>query len=72
MLLSGVIFMHGSNASIGIQVCLWCSILFVLLSCLTSLSLPLLNNSDFFEKDSTQAQIIIDMKKEAYASFPIS
>ncbi len=54
-LLSGVLFMLGSNASIGMQVCLWCSSLFVLLSCLTSLSLPSLNNSDFFEKDSAQA-----------------
>jgi len=54
-LLSGVLFMLGSNASIGMQVCLWCSSLFVLLSWFTSLSLPSLNNSDFFEKDSAQA-----------------
>jgi len=54
-LLSGVLFMLGTNASIGMQLCLWCSSLFVLLSWLTSLSLPSLNNSDFFEKDSAQA-----------------
>ena len=54
-LLSGVLFMLGTNESIGMQLCLWCSSLFVLLSWLTSLSLPSLNNSDFFEKDSAQA-----------------
>ena len=56
-LLSGVLFMLGSDTSVGMQVCLWCSSLFVFLSWLTSLSLPSINNSDFFEKDSAQAEI---------------
>ena len=44
-LLSGVLFMLGSNASIGMQLCLWCSSLFVFISLLTSLRLPPVSNT---------------------------
>ena len=39
-LLSGVVFMLGRSAAMGMQACLWTSSLLVLLSALTSLKLP--------------------------------
>ena len=44
-LLSGALFMLGENATIGMQLCLWCSSLLVLFSWLSSLRLPALINS---------------------------
>ena len=44
-LLSGALFMLGENATIGMQLCLWCSSILVLFSWLTSLRLPSLINS---------------------------
>ena len=44
-LLSGALFMLGENATIGMQLCLWCSSVLVLFSWLSSLRLPSLINS---------------------------
>ena len=44
-LLSGALFMLGENATIGMQLCLWCSSILVLFSWLSSLRLPSLINS---------------------------
>ena len=49
-LLSGVLFMLGANASIGMQLCLWCSSLFVFISLLTSLRLPPVSSAIAIEK----------------------
>ena len=43
-LLSGALFMLGENATIGMQLCLWCSSILVLFSWLSSLRLPSLIN----------------------------
>ena len=43
-LLSGALFMLGENATIGMQLCLWCSSVLVLFSWLSSLRLPSLIN----------------------------
>ncbi len=44
-ILSGALFVLGENPSLGMQLCLWCSSLFVLFSWLISLRLPVLRNS---------------------------
>ena len=44
-LLSGILFMLGANTSMGMQLCLWCSILFVFISLFTSLRLPPVSNT---------------------------
>ena len=44
-LLSGVLFMLGANAAIGMQLCLFCSSLFVFISLSTSLRLPPVSNT---------------------------
>ena len=49
-LLSGVLFMLGSDISVGMQVCLWCSSLFVFISFLTSLRLPPVSSAIAIEK----------------------
>ena len=43
-LLSGALFVLGENATIGMQLCLWCSSVLVLFSWLSSLRLPSLIN----------------------------
>ena len=49
-LLSGVLFMLGANASIGMQLCLGYSSLFVFMSFLTSLRLPPASNTKAIKK----------------------
>ena len=56
-LLSGVLFMLGANASIGMQLCLWCSTLFVFISLLTSLRLPPLSNQKLFNNPKIPNQL---------------
>ena len=44
-LLSGLLFVLGDTPYLGMQICLWCSSLFILFSWLSSLQLPSLKNS---------------------------